>query len=85
MDVPNLKSLKQLSWASVWRIVVCLLGPDISLQWWDGSKLTGVMSKMGTLCLDSLSWKDRNCLYGVLGKRIVELDKTLIREFRIGF
>lgn len=53
MDVPNLKSLKRLSWASIWVVVVCLLGPDISLQWWDGSKLNGVMSKVGTLCLDS--------------------------------
>lgn len=62
-----------------------MLGPDIHLQWWGGSKLTGVMSKVWTLPLDSLSWKDWNSLYGVLEKRIMESDKTLKREIRIGF
>lgn len=65
--------------------MVCWLGPDICLPWWDGSKLTVVLSKVGTLCLDSPSWKDWNSLYRVLGKRIMESDETLIREIRIAF
>lgn len=81
---PKSESLKWLSWASVWKIVVCLLGPDTRLQWWDGSKLTAVMSKVGTL-LRLSSWKDWSSLYRVLGKRIMESNKTLVREIKIAF
>lgn len=81
---PKSESLKRLSWASVWKIVVCLLGPDIHLQWWDGSKLTAVMSKVGTRLRLSIMEGLEFSIQG-LGEKVMESDKTLVREIKIAF
>lgn len=64
--------------------MVCLLGPDTHLQWWDGSKLTAVMSKVGTLLRLSIMEGLAFSIQG-LGEKVMESDKTLVREIKIAF
>lgn len=65
--------------------MVCLLGPAVSPN--DGMRASKLwcQGKVGTLGLDSLSWKELCFLCRSLGKRIADPGVILVREIRIRF